>query len=62
MKYIWTLDAHELWGPFPTVPAAHAYANHRSRFRAYTVLGHEELRPYHWESFRHYLDLAADQA
>ena len=36
MFYIWTLDAHELHGPFKTREAAHAYAKLRQH-SAYSI-------------------------
>ena len=37
MRYIWTLDAHECYGPFPGVVEAHRFAVQLC-FSSYTLL------------------------
>lgn len=51
MYYIWTLDSHELYGPFDGKDECTAFAFTRS-LSSYTIYSWDELKSYMFELFR----------
>ena len=51
MLYIWTLDAHELHGPYLGAAAAHRYAK-AVGLSTYELLPHDKVTQFMWEQLR----------
>lgn len=51
MHYLWTLDAHELYGPFSTADRAHEYAKEHG-LSSYELLDKDSVEQFMYESMR----------